>query len=158
MCKVFKVSPEGNVECVEDYAFTAIPAESLERAAALAQAAMDLVTTTSWEKLELAIHLLRMLKDSTLPDTSFPDRKIVILNSVKELLEPEVGETPDRSKPVSMLLYNFSTLPAQALGPWVLAKQNQQVLNALYDTFTGVDQIPESLSDDGQCDELRVSA
>lgn len=157
-CKVFKVSPDGNVECVTDYALTAVPEDYSEKAVAFAQASIDLASTGSSEKLDLAIHLLRMLKDSALEDTSVSNRKGAILNTVKELLEPEVGTAPNRSTPSSMLLYNFSTLPAQALGPWVLARQNLQVLNELYDTFTGEEPVSASLSSHGQRDELRVSA
>ena len=62
-------------------------------------------------KIELACRMLETLGASTMPDESIPRRSGEIVDTVKRLLAPV---------PPSIMLYNYSTQPADVLGAYYL--------------------------------------
>jgi len=78
-------------------------------------------------KLKLALALLETLAESTLPDTPhIPRRAGEIVESTKMLL----AKTPP-----SILLYNYSSQPADVIGAYFLNKTELVRMQRLYDTF-----------------------
>ncbi|MBP6775480.1 MAG: hypothetical protein KA154_21005, partial [Gemmatimonadaceae bacterium] len=78
-------------------------------------------------KLKLALALLETLAESTLPDEPhIPRRAGEIVESTKMLL----AKTPP-----SILLYNYSSQPADVIGAYFLNKTELVRMQRLYDTF-----------------------
>lgn len=78
-------------------------------------------------KLQLALAVLEVLDTSTLPDEpNIPRRAGEIVDTVKLLLQKD---------PPSMVLYNYSTLPADVVGAYFLNKAQLVNMQTLYKEF-----------------------
>lgn len=78
-------------------------------------------------KLKLALALLETLSKSTLPDDpNIPRRSGEIVDSVKLLLDKQ---------PPSIILYNYSSQPADVVGAYFLNKAELVSMQRLFETF-----------------------
>ncbi|MBC8088836.1 MAG: hypothetical protein H7Z40_16345 [Phycisphaerae bacterium] len=82
----------------------------------------------SWgpNKQELACRILEVLNLSTMPDESIPRRSGEIVDTVKRLLAPV---------PPSIMLYNYSTQPADVLGAYYLNKGDLVKMQQMFKIF-----------------------
>lgn len=82
----------------------------------------------SWgpNKKELACRILEALNDSTMPDDSIPRRAGEIVDTVQRLLAPV---------PPSIMLYNYSTQPADVLGAYYLNKGELVKMQQIFKIF-----------------------
>lgn len=77
-------------------------------------------------KIALAARLLEVLAENDLPDERIPRRSGEIVDSVKQLLAP---------LPPSILLYNYSTQPANVMGAYYLNKADLVEMQRMYALF-----------------------
>lgn len=78
-------------------------------------------------KLKLALALLDTLSKTTLPDDpNIPRRSGEIVDSVKMLLDKQ---------PPSIILYNYSSQPADVVGAYFLNKAELVSMQRLFETF-----------------------
>lgn len=82
----------------------------------------------SWgpNKKELACRLLEALNDSKLPDETIPRRAGEIVDTTMRLLAP---------LPPSIMLYNYSTQPADVLGAYYLNKGDLVKMQQMFKLF-----------------------
>jgi hypothetical protein len=125
---VCRVTPEGDVVCepVNVGQPTMTDPDSQKRIEATLRQAFP---KSEWgpNKLKLALALLETLAESTLPDEPhIPRRAGEIVESTKMLL----AKTPP-----SILLYNYSSQPADVIGAYFLNKTELVRMQRLYDTF-----------------------
>lgn len=82
----------------------------------------------SWgpNKKELACRILEVLNNSSMPDDSIPRRSGEIVDTTMRLLAPV---------PPSIMLYNYSTQPADVLGAYYLNKGDLVKMQQLFKTF-----------------------
>lgn len=78
-------------------------------------------------KKELACRILEVLNNSTMPDESIPRRSGEIVDTVQRLLAPV---------PPSIMLYNYSTQPADVVGAYYLNKGDLVKMQQLFKTFS----------------------
>ena len=137
MYKVCRVLANGDVVCTSDQLDDAdLP--PAKRTTLQSEFAASFPGNWGPNKFELAIHLLSLLGKSQLPDANIENRQGQIVGSVAALLSTMDG-TDVPEEPTSLLLFNFSDMPAQALGPWVLARKGRAALDDLYEDFPGGD-------------------
>jgi hypothetical protein len=134
---VCTVSPQGNVECPTGVDDLDLPAEKDARELLEQQIETAFGVAFGSEKLRLARNLLAVLANSTLPNVNIGNRRLEIVNAVNMLLSPTLATGGETVQPPSILLFNYSTLPAQALGPWILTKQGLGAVQALYTKYDG---------------------
>lgn len=125
---VCRVTPEGDVVCepVNVGQPTMTDPDSQKRIEATLRQAFP---KSEWgpNKIKLALALLETLAESTLPDEPhIPRRAGEIVESTKMLL----AKTPP-----SILLYNYSSQPADVIGAYFLNKTELVRMQRLYDTF-----------------------
>ncbi|MCC6431502.1 MAG: hypothetical protein IT354_11375 [Gemmatimonadaceae bacterium] len=125
---VCRVTPEGDVVCepVNVGQPTMTDPDSQKQIEATLRQAFP---KGEWgpNKLKLALALLETLAESTLPDEPhIPRRAGEIVESTKMLL----AKTPP-----SILLYNYSSQPADVIGAYFLNKTELVRMQRLYDTF-----------------------
>lgn len=135
---VCKVRPDGEIVCDDERSFVIAPLTSEARAAFEQSISTLFPGTWGPNKIDLALRLFTLLGSSPLPDANVGARAKHVLGSVDYLLAT-VNGTSTPEEPPSILLFDFSTLPAQALGPWVLARRGHAALDALYEQFPGDD-------------------
>jgi len=82
----------------------------------------------SWgpNKKELACRILEVLTNTSMPDESIPRRSGEIVDTVQRLLAPV---------PPSIMLYNYSTQPADVLGAYYLNKGELVKMQQLFKIF-----------------------
>ena len=129
---VCRVTADGEVICDP----VTGPASSRMRALidpAMLQQAADFVKAASpdgsWgpNKIKLLLGIIEALGKSTLPDEpNIPRRSGEIIQSMKFLLDKQ---------PPSILLYNYSTQPADVVGAFFQNKADLVRMQKLYDTF-----------------------
>lgn len=92
------------------------------------KASGSFVFPESWgpNKKELACRILETLNASTMPDDSIPRRSGEIVDSVMRLLAPV---------PPSIMLYNYSTQPADVVGAYYLNKGDLVKMQQIFKTF-----------------------
>lgn len=125
---VCRVTPDGDVVCEpatmqEDMQPRPEAQKGLE---ALLKTAYD---GANWgpNKVQLALSILEVLNDSRLPDEpNIPRRSGEIVDTVKLLL----AKTPP-----SIVLYNYSTQPADVVGAYFLNKAQLVNMQQLYKEF-----------------------
>ncbi|MGV3709710.1 MAG: hypothetical protein ACO1Q7_12815 [Gemmatimonas sp.] len=131
---VCRVTPEGEVICEK-----VLESSTLDGHVHVAKSAGGLSKKTDaklkdalpkgkWgpNKIRLAARLLEELAKSDLPDDRIPRRSGEIVDSAKQLLAPE---------PPSILLYNYSTLPANVMGAYFLNKADLVRMQQMFKTF-----------------------
>lgn len=129
---VCRITPDGEVVCepVNPETPEFEQRSAVRRAKHGADALLrELVPEGQWgpNKVDLALRILEVLGESTLPDTpNIPRRSGEIVDSVRLLLAHD---------PPSMLLYNYSTLPADIVGAYYLNRGELVQMQRLYDTF-----------------------
>ncbi|MEO7360448.1 MAG: hypothetical protein ABI120_08960 [Gemmatimonadaceae bacterium] len=77
-------------------------------------------------KTELARRILGVLGNCDMPDARIPRRSGEIVDSVKQLLTPV---------PPSILLYNYSQLPANVMGAYFLNKADLVRMQEMFQIF-----------------------
>lgn len=77
-------------------------------------------------KIQLARRLLEVLAASQLPDENIPRRSGESVDAVRQLLTPV---------PPSILLFNYSTLPANVMGAYFLNKADLVRMQEMFKTF-----------------------
>lgn len=94
---------------------------------------LDELPTGEWgpNKKKLAARILEALGNSDLPDDIIPRRSGEIVDSVKQLLAPV---------PPSILLYNYSTQPANVMGAYYLNKADLVQMQRMYQIFSNPKQ------------------
>lgn len=125
---ICRVTPDGEVICVP----ATIPTEM--SFSPEAQRGLEALVKTAYHganwgpnKLLLALGILEALNASTLPDEpNIPRRSGEIVDTVKLLL----GKTPP-----SIVLYNYSTQPADVVGAYFLNKAQLMSMNQLCKQF-----------------------
>lgn len=130
---VCRVLPDGEVVCdkVPDQATgpvaMVISADAAEAAQA-DQSFVDALPEGNWgpNKIKLAVSILAVLGANDLPDERIPRRSGEIVDSVKQLLAP---------LPPSILLYNYSTQPANVMGAYYLNKADLVQMQRMYELF-----------------------
>lgn len=87
-----------------------------------------LVPAGEWgpNKIKLALRILEVLGASDLPEENIPRRSGEIVDSCRQLLAPV---------PPSILLYNYSTLPANVMGAYFLNKADLVRMQQMFQTF-----------------------
>lgn len=126
---VCKVRPNGSIECL-DIEFSSETPTDPQRAAFESWVASYFGTAWCEEKVSLALRIPRQLDETPANCQGIENRSEDILGSVYCLLE----QTPE-----SMLLFNYSTLPADSLGAWVHAKLGFRAVRELHRKFDGND-------------------
>ncbi len=129
---VCRVTADGEVICETVPGPSGTQMRSLIDPAMLQQAA-DFVKAASpdgtWgpNKIKLLVGIIEALGKSTLPDEpNIPRRAGEIIQSIKFLLDKQ---------PPSILLYNYSTQPADVVGAYFLNKAELVRMQRLYETF-----------------------
>lgn len=132
---VCRVLPNGDVVCdkVPDTmesgrsAMMAIAADG-NPVAKSGPPSLDDLPAGNWgpNKTKLAAYLLEVLAQSDLPDDIIPRRGGEIVDSTKQLLAPI---------PPSILLYNYSTQPANVMGAYYLNKADLVQMQRMYEIF-----------------------
>lgn len=125
---VCRVTPQGDVICEPVAVLTAVVADPKARQS-LSDSIEAAFPGCAWgpNKFLLAMNILDVLCKSKLPDTpNIPRRSGEIVNTVGMLMEAE---------PPSVLLYTYSTLPADVVGAFFLNKADLVKMQRLYDTF-----------------------
>ncbi len=125
---VCRVNPDGEVVCEPVSSGTELPSD------AAAQKQVEAVLRHAFPKGEwgpnkvaLATRMLQALSESDLPDSpNIPRRAGEIVASIRMLLAPE---------PPSILLYNYSTQPADVVGAYFQNKAELVRMQRLYETF-----------------------
>ena len=141
---VCRVTPEGEVICdpvtgpeasIADATSRRRGGAKQKKATALAsqKKVAELVGEVSadgnWgpNKIKLLIGIIQALGESTLPDEpNIPRRSGEIIQAMKFLLDKQ---------PPSILLFNYSTQPADVVGAYFLNKADLVRMQKLYDTF-----------------------
>ncbi len=131
---VCRVLPDGEVICEKVYG-----SASFEGAVRVAKSSggrskkanaklKDVLPPGAWgeNKIKLAARLLEVLGASDLPDAQIPRRSGECVDSVRQLLAP---------LPPSILLYNYSTLPANIMGAFYLNKADLVRMQQIFKTF-----------------------
>ena len=77
-------------------------------------------------KIALARRIVEVIGNSTLPDDRVPRRAGESVDSVRQLLAPV---------PPSMLLYNYSQLPANVMGAYFLNKADLVRMQEMFQIF-----------------------
>lgn len=125
---VCRVTPDGEVIC-EPATMQADMQPSAEAQAGLETLIKAAYDSGNWgpNKIELALRILEVLNASTLPDEpNIPRRSGEIVDTVKLLL----AKTPP-----SIVLYNYSTQPADVVGAYFLNKAQLVNMQHLYKLF-----------------------
>jgi hypothetical protein len=97
------------------------------------QAFVDALPQGEWgpNKIKLAARILEVLGASDLPDDIIPRRSGEIVDSTRQLLAP---------LPPSILLYNYSTQPANVMGAYYLNKADLVQMQRMYQIFSNPKQ------------------
>ncbi len=124
---VCRVTPDGEVICDSGTAMTIVPQDQTMRAnlADAIQAAFP----GEWgpNKIQLALNLLSVLGQSTIPDSpNVPRRAAAVLDSARDLMSPQ---------PPSIMLFNFSEQPANVLGAWFQNRAELVRMQKMYEIF-----------------------
>ena len=125
---VCRVTPEGEVICDPVSPGTDLAIDpAVQKQAEAAFRAMYPKGDWGPNKIRLALRVLAVLSESTLPDEpNIPRRSGEIVDSVRLLLDKQ---------PPSILLYNYSSQPADILGAYFLNKAELVRMQRLYETF-----------------------
>lgn len=130
---VCRVLPDGEVICekvpdtmVEAPVAMFISGESAAKS--FGPPTVDEPVPANWgpHKKKLAAMIMQVLNESELPDDIIPRRGGEIVDSVKQLLAP---------LPPSILLYNYSTQPANVMGAYYLNKADLVQMQRMYELF-----------------------
>lgn len=132
---VCRVMPDGNVICekVDPTCPSPIAAMMISAESGTSRnygpAFADSLPQGNWgpNKIALAARLLEVLAENDLPDEKIPRRSGEIVDSVKQLLAP---------LPPSILLYNYSTQPANVMGAYYLNKADLVEMQRMYQLFS----------------------
>lgn len=125
---VCHLTPDGEIVCEPATLADDTPSSPSARKGlqALVKTAYD-VDNWGPNKLQLALAILEVLNASKLPDApNIPRRAGEIVDTVKLLLEKD---------PPSMVLYNYSTLPADVVGAYFFNKAQLVNMQTLYREF-----------------------
>ena len=131
---VCRVLPDGNVICEKVEETSTGPGAAMMISAhgvaspISSPPSLDSLPEGTWgpNKKELAARLLEVLAQSDLPDDKIPRRSGEIVDSTKQLLAP---------LPPSILLYNYSTQPANVMGAYYLNKADLVQMQRMYQIF-----------------------
>ena len=122
-----KVRPDGRIEC--PVVVLALTTEEQSGASDLGEP-LRRTFGGDWDgaKLVLAYKMLKELAASDVSDATVAARSKSVIASIRLLLEEE---------PASVLLFNFSALPRESIGPWMLGVRGIEGVTELYDLFDG---------------------
>ena len=131
---VCRVMPDGEVICERVFESTQ-PDDQVHVAMSVGELSPkvdakfeELLPNGAWgpNKTKLAQRLLEVLAASDLPDDKIPRRAGESVDSVRQLLMP---------LPPSILLYNYSTLPANVMGAFYLNRGDLVRMQQVFKTF-----------------------
>lgn len=131
---VCRVTAEGEVICerIPDGSQSAEPMRVVDTSESLSEnfnkRFVNSLPAGEWgpNKIALARHILEVLGHNDLPDERIPRRSGEIVDSVKQLLTPI---------PPSILLYNYSQLPANVMGAYFLNKADLVRMQEMFQIF-----------------------
>ena len=130
---VCRVMPDGEVVC--DKVFETSPTVAMAVASdkdGLSEnpttALAKVLPEGEWgpNKIQLALRCLEVIGASNLPDARVPARAGEIVDSIKQLLAP---------LPPSILLYNYSTPPANVMGAYYLNRGDVVSMQQVFKIF-----------------------
>ncbi len=124
---VCRVTADGEVICDSGTAMTTVPHDESTRVNL--GNAIQAAFPGDWgpNKIQLALNLLNVLGQSTIPDTpNVPRRAAAVLDSARDLMSPQ---------PPSIMLFNFSEQPADVLGAWFQNRAELVRMQKMYEIF-----------------------
>lgn len=124
---VCRVTPDGDVICEKG---TEPEQPKLDKGVQVRlETALEEAFPTAWgpNKIKLALAVLNVIAASKLPDSpNIPRRAAPVVDSVFQLLQAE---------PPSILLYNFSELPANVMGAYFHNKADLVRMQRMFQLF-----------------------